>query len=117
MTSVDVTSLPAMIPPSAWMATTFTVTAADADAIVSGQANLRYGGFSCRETAGATAVFNIKNAATGAGASSTIIETVSLNPNESTGEHYDPSGIASATGISIDWVSGSITGVVYSKIA
>jgi hypothetical protein len=113
--SVDVTSLPAMIPPAAWTATTFTVTSADVN-VVPGVANLRYGGFSCRETAGLTALFNIKNDGTGGGSSTTIIETVSLGPNESTGEHYDPAGIASAGGISIDWVSGSITGVVFSKI-
>lgn len=79
---------------------------ADVDAAVAAGAGTRLMGFSCRETAGAVAVFKIVNGATGAGANK--VQVVALAANESTGDWFGPQGIACASGISVDWVSGAL---------
>lgn len=77
---------------------------ADVDAAVAAAAGVRLVGFAVRETAGAAAVFAIVNGATGAAAGKVF--PVNLAANESTSEWLHP-GIACASGISIDWVSGA----------
>jgi hypothetical protein len=77
---------------------------ADVDAAVSAVAGLRLVGFAVRETAGATASFALVNGATGAAAGK--VYPVNLAANESTSEWLHP-GIACASGISIDWISGA----------
>ena len=76
---------------------------ADVDAAVGAATGLI--GFSARETAGATAQFHVVNGATGA--AGTKITRVNLAANESAREWWWP-GIDAASGISIDWVSGTI---------
>ena len=78
---------------------------ADVDAAVGAATGLRLIGFSARETAGATAQFHVVNGATGA--AGTKITRVNLAANESAREWWWP-GIDAASGISIDWVSGTI---------
>jgi len=83
---------------------------ADVDAAVGAATGLRLIGFSARETASATAEFHIVNGATGA--AGTKIVRVTLAANESAREWFWP-GIDAASGISIDWVSGSIDVDIY----
>ena len=80
---------------------------ADADAAVAASAGLRLVGFAARESAGtaAAATFFIVHGATGAGG--TVVARVELLANESAREWWWP-GIDVASGISIDWVAGTV---------
>lgn len=83
--------------------------------VVGAATNLRLVGFSARETTGtAGAVFNIRHGTSNAGA---LLVTVSLGVSESAREWYGPDGIAAASGIWLERVSGSTTFVGYSKVA
>lgn len=84
------------------------------EAIAVAGAGTRLIGFSARETAGATAVFNIRH---GTGNTDPILVSVSLNANESTREWYGPDGIAAASGIWLERVSGTVQFTGYSKVA
>lgn len=87
---------------------------ADVDAAVAAVTGLRLVGLAVRETAGATAVFAIVNGATGAAAGKVF--PVNLAANESTSEWLHP-GIACASGISIDWVSGAFAIALHYAVA
>lgn len=84
------------------------------EAIAGANANLRLVGFSARETAGsASAVFNIRNGTTNAGA---MLVTVSLGPGESAREWYGPDGLAAPSGVWLERVSGQCQVVGYTKV-
>lgn len=86
----------------------------DQNAAIAAVAGLRLYGFSVMEDAGATASFRIMHGATvGAGVQ---VEPVSLTANESTSDYWGPEGIAVASGVSIDWVSGSFKLSLKSKV-
>jgi hypothetical protein len=68
-------------------------------------------GFALRETAGAAAVVRLRDV-DGAGA---ILTTISLAPGESVRDWFGPGGLAVATRIYYEKVSGTIEGAVYSK--
>lgn len=89
---------------------------ADADAKVAAAPGLRLVGFACKESAATAAVatFNIVRGATAAGG--TILVPVKLAASESTREWFGPEGIDAATGISIDWVAGTIDIVLFFKV-
>jgi hypothetical protein len=88
--------------------------AATDEAIAGAATGLRLIGFSARETtAAAVAVFNIRHGTSNAGA---ILVSVSLGPNESAREWYGPDGIAAASGIWLERVSGTIQVTGYSKV-
>jgi hypothetical protein len=71
-------------------------------------------GFSVRETTGtAAAVLNLHHGTSNAGP---ILVTVSLGASESAREWYGPDGIAAASGIYLDRVSGTSQVSVYSKV-
>lgn len=85
------------------------------EAIAAAAAGTRLVGFSARETTGAAgAVFNIRHGTSNAGA---LLVTVSLGPNESTREWYGPDGIAAASGVWLERVSGQTSFVGYAKVA
>lgn len=89
--------------------------AATDEAIAGAAANTRLVGFSARETTGtAGAVFNIRHGTSNAGA---LLVTVSLGPNESAREWYGPDGIAAASGLWLERVTGQTSFVGYSKVA
>jgi hypothetical protein len=83
--------------------------------VVGATTSLRLVGFSARETTGtAGSVFNVRHGTSNAGA---LLATVSLGANESAREWFGPDGIAAASGIWLERVSGSTTFVGYSKVA
>lgn len=83
--------------------------------VVAATTNLRLVGFSSRETTGtAGAVFNLRHGTSAAGG---LLATVSLGVGESAREWYGPDGLAAASGIYLERVSGSSTVVGYSKVA
>lgn len=85
------------------------------EAIAGAAANTRLVGFSARETTGtAGSVFNIRHGTSNAGA---LLVTVSLGVNESAREWYGPDGLAAASGIWLERVSGTTSAVVYYKVA
>jgi hypothetical protein len=85
------------------------------EAIIGAAANTRLIGFSARETTGtAAAVFNIRHGTSNAG---TLLVSVSLGVSESTREWYGPDGIAAASGIWLERVSGQIQFIGYYKVA
>lgn len=107
---VDVLTLPAMTPPASVTATAVAAGASvtsDQDAAVAAAAGLRLFGFSAMEDAAtpASAAFRIMHGATVAGG--TAVELVTLMAGESTADYWGPEGVAVASGISIDWISGS----------
>lgn len=81
---------------------------ADVDAAVPAAAGLRLVGFACRESAAAAAAatFIIVHGATGA--AGTPIVPVELAANGSYSAWFGPEGIATANGISIDWIAGTV---------
>ena len=80
--------------------------AADNDASVAAAAGLRFLGWSAKETTGTTAaLFNIVHGATGA--AGTVLEYVNLAPGETRSEWHGPKGMPAASGISIDYISGT----------
>lgn len=89
--------------------------AATDEAIAGAAANTRLIGFSVRETTGtAGAVFNIRHGTSNAGA---ILVSVSLGVNESAREWYGPDGIAAASGIWLERVTGQVEFIGYYKVA
>ncbi len=100
---------------AALTATAVGAVTADQNAVVAAATGLRFCGFSVRENAGspAAAEFIIKHSATAAGG--TALYPVTLAGDQSTADViYD--GIAAANGISIDWISGSVDLVIYSRV-
>lgn len=90
--------------------------AADSDAAVAATAGLRYMGFTAKETTGTGyASFNVVKGATGAGGG-TPLDYVTLSPGETAREWYGPEGMDSPTGISIDWISGTPSVTIRSKV-
>lgn len=89
---------------------------ADQDAVKAATTGLRFGGFSVMEDAGAPASFRIVHGITGA--AGTLGELISLNANESTGDSEigGSAGVDYATGLSIDWVSGSFKLSIKTKV-
>ena len=87
--------------------------AATDEAIAAAGAGTRLMGFSARETAGAAAVFSIHN---GTANGDPLLVTVSLAAGESAREWYGESGIASAAGIWLQRVSGTVSFVGYYKV-
>lgn len=82
-------------------------------AITAAATGLRLMGFSARETTGiAGAVFNLRH---GVASTDPILVTVSLGANESAREWYGPDGLAAASGIWLDRVSGTSQIVGYYK--
>ena len=81
---------------------------ADVDAAVAATAGLRLMGYACRESAGtaAAATFIIVHGATGAGG--TAVVPIELGPDESRSDWFGPNGIDVASGLSIDWIAGTI---------
>ena len=47
----------------------------------------------------------------------TILATVSLAPGESARDWFGDKGVAVANGVRLDWISGTIDGVVYTGAA
>ena len=68
-----------------------------------------YRGFSLRETAGAVATVRIYD---NTAASGTLLDTISFAANESAREWYGNGGLAFATGLHIDVVSGTVEGSI-----
>lgn len=93
-----------------------TAITADVDAAVAAAAGLRLVGFACRESAAtpAVATFIIVHGATGAGG--TVLVPVELSANESTRDWFGPEGIACASGLSIDWIAGTIDVELFYKV-
>lgn len=88
--------------------------AATDEAVFAAGAGTRLMGFSARETTGTgTAVFKIRN---GTSNSDPLLVSVSLAAGESAREWYGPDGIASASGIWLERVSGTIEFVGYGKV-
>lgn len=85
----------------------------DADALVAAATGLRLIGFSIVETAGAAATLKIIHGATGAGG--TELVGVNLAASESTSDWFGPEGIAAASGLSIDRITGTTRVVLYYK--
>jgi hypothetical protein len=84
------------------------------EALAAAATGLRLVGFSARETTGTVgAVFNIRHGTSNAG---TLLVTVSLGANESTREWYGPDGIAAASGVWLERVSGTTSVVGYTKV-
>lgn len=84
------------------------------ESIAGPSAGLRLIGFSSRETIGSGgAVFNLRHGTSNAGA---LLVTVSLGPGESAREWYGPDGLAAASGIWLERVSGQCVVVGYSKV-
>lgn len=89
--------------------------AATDEAIAAAAAGTRLVGFSARETTGtAGSVFNIRHGTSNAG---TVLVTVSLGVNESSRAWFGPDGIAAASGIWLERVSGQTSFVGYYKVA
>jgi hypothetical protein len=89
--------------------------AATDEAIAAAAAGTRLVGFSARETTGgAGSVFNIRHGTSNAGA---LLVTVSLGVSESAREWYGPDGIAAASGLWLERVSGQTSFVGYYKVA
>lgn len=90
--------------------------AADVDAAVAAATGLRLMGFACRESAAAAApaTFRIMHGATVAGG--TVLIPVELSANESVREWFGPDGIASASGISVDWIAGTFDVELFYKV-
>jgi len=86
--------------------------AADVDGAVAAAAGLRLMGWAAYETTGAAvASLIIVEGATGAGGTALI--PVTLAANESRADWYGPGGIACASGLSIDYLAGTPTIVLY----
>jgi hypothetical protein len=84
------------------------------EAIAAAGAGTRLIGFSARETTGtAGAVFNIRHGTSNAG---TILVTVSLTSGESAREWYGVDGIAAASGVWLERVTGTTQVVGYAKV-
>lgn len=90
---------------------------ADVDAAVAAAAGLRLMGFACKESAGTPAVasFNIVHGATGA--AGTVVVPVKLALSTNQFGWFGPDGIACASGISIDWIAGTIDCELFYKVA
>ena len=86
---------------------------ADVDAAVAAATGLRLMGYACRESAGVAAAFTIVHGATGAGGSSVV--PVELAANGSDHEWFGPDGIDVASGISIDWIAGTVDVELFHK--
>lgn len=88
---------------------------ADADAKVAAAPGLRLVGFACRESAATAAVaaFNIVRGATVAGG--TVLVPVELAANGSMSDWFGPEGIDASTGLSIDWIAGTVDIVLFYK--
>ncbi len=85
----------------------------DDELVVGAAAGLRLMGFSCQEATGsATANFYLRNGTNNSGA---LLYAVTVAANESRGEWFGPAGIASASGIWIERVSGNVLVVTYYK--
>lgn len=67
-----------------------------------------YGGFTVRETAGATAVVDVYD---GTSATGTLLETITLASNESSSDEL-VHGVRANAGIYVDVVSGTIVGSI-----
>lgn len=84
------------------------------EAIAAAAAGTRLIGFSARETTGsAVAVFNLRHGTSNAGA---LLVSVSLGKSESAREWYGPDGLAAASGIWLERVSGTTSVVGYYKV-
>lgn len=94
--------------------TATTAVTADVDALVAAVANLRLVGYSVKETAGAAATLSIVHGATGAAAGKIV--HINLAANESTSDWMGPEGIAVASGLSIDWLTGAASIILYTKV-
>jgi hypothetical protein len=68
-----------------------------------------YRGFVVRETAGAAASARVYDGTDNTG---TLIDVISLAPNESAREYYGEGGLWCATGIYVDILAGTIEGSV-----
>lgn len=79
--------------------------AATRDAVVPGANNLRFMGYSFRESGGAAAQFRIRNSAVGA--SGAVMRNVVLAANQEIHEWFGPNGILAENGISIERVAGA----------
>jgi hypothetical protein len=97
-------------------ATPNTVTSGTGDtAVVAATAGLRLLGFACAETAGTPAVAEL-NLRHGADVSGAILVPVKLLANESRADWFGPDGIAVASGIFLDRVSGTTQITVFTKV-
>lgn len=83
---------------------------------VAAAANLRYVGFTCRENAGspAAAEFILRHGTDNTG---TPLAFVKLAANESRADWNGPDGVAAASGIFVDRVSGTTEITIFSKVA
>ena len=109
---VDSQSPPAAVTPTA--VNSGNSITSDQNAAIAAATGLRLYGYSAMEDAAGTASFRIMHGATvGAGSQ---VETVSLAANESTADYWGPEGIAVASGVSIDWISGSFKLSLKSKV-
>lgn len=67
-------------------------------------------GYTLRETAGGTAVVRLRD-----GNAGTHLATVSLAASESTRDWFGPSGVAAATKVYYEKVSGTVEGAVFTR--
>ena len=88
---------------------------ADVDAAVAAATGLRLMGYACRESDGtpAGATFRIIHGATASGG--TVVVPVELAANESKSQWFGPDGIDVASGISIDWIVGTVDVELFHK--
>ena len=88
---------------------------ADVDAAVAAATGLRLMGYACRESDGtpAVATFRIIHGATASGG--TVVVPVELAANESKSQWFGPDGIDVASGISIDWIVGTVDVELFHK--
>lgn len=110
-------SLPAMIPPTPLLVTRVNAGAsitADVEEAVPMGTGLRLCGYTVQD-GGAGSVFTIVNGDTIT--NSRPIEYVSVSPSQSLTQHIPWGGADAANGISIDWVSGSFTLILRTKVA
>ncbi len=90
--------------------------AADVDAAVGANANLRLVGFAARESAAAPAIAScyVVNGATGAAAGKVV--PIALAASGMASQWFGPEGIPCPLGLSIDWEAGEIDISLYYKI-
>jgi hypothetical protein len=92
------------------MAVVTALTGSDQTVTTTGGGPGHYYGFSIRETSGtATAEVRIYDNTANSG---TLLDTITLNADESAREWYGPQGIQYNTGIRVDVVSGAVEGSI-----
>jgi hypothetical protein len=78
--------------------------AANRDAVFPAQNNLRFFGYSFRESGGVAAQFRIRN---GSAAAGVIVRNIVLAANQEQHEWFGPNGILCENGISVERVAGA----------